>query len=114
MRTKDENAIVTAEAAMVVPWLLLAGLLLINIISIGITQVELVDASREAARMIARGDDTSAAFANAKKLAPTNTQFTKSNSDGFITVVANKKVSIMGGWYSLNLEAEAVTTAEQP
>lgn len=105
---------VTAETAMVLPGLLLSGLLLVNVISIGITQVELVDASREAARMIARGDDTSAAFANAKRLAPANTEFTKTTSDGFITVVANKKVAIMGGWYSIDLEAESVTTAEQP
>ena len=114
METRNEKAMVTAETAMVLPGLLLAGLLLINIISIGITQVELVDASREAARMIARGDDTSAAFANAKKLAPANTRFTKNSSAGFVTVVANKEVSIMGGWYSLNLEAQAVTTTESP
>lgn len=114
METRNENAMVTAETAMVLPGLLLAGLLLINIISIGITQVELVDASREAARMIARGDDTSAAFANAKKLAPANTQFTKTNAAGFVTVVANKEVAIMGGWYSIDLEARAVTTVEQP
>ena len=52
---RRERGMVTAETATIAPFLMVVVLLLMWVVSLGITQVRLVDASREAARVMARG-----------------------------------------------------------
>src|SRR4051794_41732821 len=54
---RDEAGAVTAEAAVVLPVLLLFTLGLVWLVSLGATQVRALDAARETARAVARGDD---------------------------------------------------------
>ena len=53
---RRERGMVTAELAVVAPFGVALTLLLLWIVSLGLTQVRLVDASREAARVMARGE----------------------------------------------------------
>ena len=61
---------VTAEAAVVIPSLFVVlALMLAVVITVG-AQLKVIDASREAARLAARGDSTRAVVDAAKRLAP--------------------------------------------
>lgn len=46
---------VTAETVVVLPFVLLVAFVLVWLVSLGVTQMRVADASREAARLIARG-----------------------------------------------------------
>lgn len=59
-RLRDEAGAVTAEAAVVVPVLLLVTIGLTWLVALGATQVLALDAARETARAVARGDDVAA------------------------------------------------------
>ncbi len=61
---------VTAETAMVVPFLVALTLVLAAAAMVGITQVRLVDAAREGARMAARGDDRRAVVEGVEGMTP--------------------------------------------
>lgn len=58
---------VTAEAAAVLPLVTAFSLVLVWMVSLGIAQVRVVDAARDAARSVARGDDDAAASAAARR-----------------------------------------------
>ena len=60
----------TAEAAIVVPIMAAFALALVWLITLGIAQVRAVDAARDAAREMARGDDAAAAVSAARRTAP--------------------------------------------
>ncbi len=53
---RDERGAVTAETAMVLPVLVLFAVGLAWLVGIGVAHVRCVDAAREAARAVARGD----------------------------------------------------------
>ena len=53
--TRRERGMVTAEMAVLAPFGVAFGLLLLWIVSLGFTQVQLVDAAREAAQVEASG-----------------------------------------------------------
>ena len=57
MRTRNETGAVTAEAAVVLPVLVLFALGLAWLVALGATQVRALDAARETARALARGED---------------------------------------------------------
>ena len=61
---------VTAEMAVLAPFGMVFGLLLLWVVSLGFTQVLLVDAAREAARLVARGEPVAAASDVARRHAP--------------------------------------------
>jgi TadE-like protein len=63
------RGMVTAEAALVLPMLALFALVLVWLLSVGVEQVRVVDAARDAARAVARGDDDAAAEAAARRTA---------------------------------------------
>ncbi|HKE69850.1 MAG TPA: TadE family type IV pilus minor pilin [Nocardioidaceae bacterium] len=58
---------VTAEAAMVIPVLLLVTVALAWLVTLGIAQVRCLDAAREAARLAARGEPPGAVTAAAQR-----------------------------------------------
>src|SRR4051794_15528745 len=66
-----ERGAVTAELAMAVPLLLALTIGLVWLLTLGTAQVRMVDATREAARALARGDSAEDALARARVVAPT-------------------------------------------
>jgi hypothetical protein len=62
-------------------------------VSIGISQVLTVDAARDAARALARGDDTDAATAAALRSAPEGARVTYSTSAGTVTATVSVRAS---------------------
>ena len=69
-RRRDDAGAVTAELAEALPVLLALTVVLVWLVGLGAAQVRVVDASREAARVVARGDDESQAVALALRIAP--------------------------------------------
>lgn len=60
---------VTAEAAAVLPLVSVVALALVWVVSLGIIQVRVVDAARDAARAVASGEDDRTATAAARRTA---------------------------------------------
>ena len=93
---RDERGAVTAELALGLPVLLAVTAALAWMLAVGVAQVRVVDSAREAARMLARGDNLASAeqVAKAFRLVTTdpNVQAIFVNIFGGITrgdVVAN-------------------------
>lgn len=84
--TRRERGMVTAELATIAPLAVAFAFLLLWIVSLGLTQVRLADASREAARMIARGEASQAARAVASRQAPDGASVHVRTRDGLVEV----------------------------
>ena len=69
-RARCERGAVTAELALGLPLLVALTVGLVWLLALGAAQVRVIDAAREAARAVARGDDVSAARAVALRIAP--------------------------------------------
>ena len=109
---------VTAEMAVLAPFGMVFGLLLLWVVSLGFTQVLLVDAAREAARLVARGEPVAAASDVARRHAPPGATVTVSEHDGLVTVQVSARsrlplpvLSHVGG---RTLAASAVSADEEP
>jgi Flp pilus assembly protein TadG len=66
----DERGAVTAETALALPVLAAVLLALVWLLTLGLTQMRVTDAAREAARAAARGDGTARAEQLARTAAP--------------------------------------------
>lgn len=104
---RRQRGTVTAEAAIVLPLMSAFCLALVWMVSIGISQVRAVDAARDAARAIARGDDQPAAAAAARRTAPDGSEVTFSESGGTVTVEVSVRVS-PPGWLLVPLPTVTV------
>jgi hypothetical protein len=85
-RRAEERGMVTAEMAVLAPFGFAFGLLLLWIVSLGFTQVQLVDAAREAARLVARGESVAAASEVARRHAPPGAEVRVTADEGLVTV----------------------------
>lgn len=65
-----ERGMVTAETAMVLPFVVLVAIVLVWVVSLGVTHMRIADASAEAARLVARGESADAAREVAQSLVP--------------------------------------------
>ena len=90
---RDQRGTVTAEAAMVLPLVAAFCLGLIWMVSVGIDQVRVVDAARDAARSLARGDDQGTAAAAARRTAPAGSRVTFKESGATATATVSARVS---------------------
>ena len=115
--TRNDRGMVTAELAMLIPFGMAFGFLLLWIVSLGVTQVRLVDSSREAARMLARGDSPSEAKFAAMQHAPAGATFRFTTSGGFVTVTVAAKsrmaLPIFKHVGSVSLKARSVSANEE-
>lgn len=113
-----ERGMVTAELAMIAPFGLAFTLLLVWIVALGITQVRIVDASAEAARMVARGDPVSAATALVERNAPHGARLTVGTEQGIVTITVTARseppIPFFHGIASKTLTARAVAVQEEP
>ena len=69
-RPRSDRGAATAELAMVLPLLVAVTIGLVWLLAIGSAQVRAVDAARETARAVARGDSESEAVARGAQVAP--------------------------------------------
>lgn len=106
---RGENGMVTAELAVIVPFGVAFAFLLLWVVSLGITQVRIVDSSREAARMIARGDPVATAVSVARRDAPEGAKVKTLADDGFVTVTVSARSAMPVPFFS-GLGARTMTT----
>ena len=114
-RTEDGAA--TAELALGIPLLVALTAGLVWMLAVGAAQVRVVDASREAARAVARGDDTAAAEAVALRIAPDGARVRLLVGDTRGLVTTSARVSGPGGLLAslpgVTVSAEAVALVEE-
>ncbi|WP_240044530.1 TadE family type IV pilus minor pilin [Nocardioides albidus] len=107
----------TAELALALPVLLALTTGLVWLLAVGVAQVRTVDAAREAARALARGDDAGEALALGERVAPDGVRLTVARSGERVVVRARGRVRGPGGLFGsipgATLQAEAVAIAEE-
>ena len=69
-RVRSARGAATAELAMVLPLLVAVSIGLVWLLAVGAAQVRVVDAARETARALARGDDEATAVGRGLDVAP--------------------------------------------
>lgn len=115
---RGERGMVTAELAVIIPFGVAFAFLLLWVVSLGVTQVRLVDASREAARMVARGDSVATARTTAQRDAPRGAKVSATSADGFVTVTVTADSSVPIPFFShigrRTMRATAVAADESP
>ncbi len=118
MRGRRADGTATAELAVVAPFALALVVLLLWVASLGLTQVRLVDAAREGARVVARGEPERTGEALVRRLAPAGTTVRTEESDGVVTVTvrlqARAPVPFASSVGSRTLTATAVAAVEPP
>ena len=111
VRRRESGGMVTAEAAAVLPLVALVALALVWVVSIGIAQVRVVDAARDAARAIARGDADRTAAAAARRTVGGPASVAIHHRDGLVSVTVSQRATAPG-WLlipmpSVTIRAEA-------
>lgn len=108
---------VTAELALGLPLLLAVTTGLVWLLSVGAAQIRTVDAARETARAVARGDDEGAAVAVGERVAPDGVRVAVHTQSGRVVVRATGHVPGPGGLFGflpgVDVHAEAVAVAEE-
>ena len=114
---RGEAGAATAELALGIPLLVALTTGLVWLLALGAAQVRVVDASREAARAVARGDDQSTAVGLARRIAPDGARVQVSVSDGEVQVTTRARVrgpgGLLRGLPGVTVEAEAVAVTEE-
>jgi Flp pilus assembly protein TadG len=113
---RDQRGAATAELAMAVPLLVALTVGLVWLLSVGLAQIRMVDAAREAARAAARGETTAQAEAQAQEVAPVGTRVELSTAGDQVTVTVTGSSRPPGGLLgflpAVTLQAQAVTAVE--
>ena len=85
-------------------------------LAVGVAQVMVVDASREAARMLARGDSPDQAEAVAVRIAPGGADVAVQHEGDWVRVVTTAEVrapaSVLGRFAAVTVRSEAVAVVE--
>jgi Flp pilus assembly protein TadG len=115
-RRLGERGAATAELALGIPLLVALTAGLVWMLAVGAAQVRVVDASREAARAVARGDDMSAAQEVALRIAPERARVRIEVGDTEVSVVTSARIPGPGGLLAslpgVTVTAEAVALVE--
>ncbi len=115
-REAVDRGAATAELALVLPVLVSLTVGLVWLMSVGLAQARTVDAAREVARAVARGDDTGAAVDRGERIAPDGVGFSVRRDAELVVVRATGRVAGPGGLFArlpgAELEAEAVALEE--
>lgn len=116
--SRTQRGAVTAEAAMVMPVLVLTVLGLVWLLTVAVAQVRITDAAREVARLVARDEAREVALARGREVAPPGTEFQV--SQGARDVVVEVRLDLEGPAAVLRLlpgvglDARAVAARESP
>lgn len=115
-RAREDRGAATAELALGIPLLVALTVGLIWMLAVGAAQVRVIDASREAARAVARGDDVRSAEAVALRIAPEQARVRIEVGDSQVVVTTSARVSGPGGLLSslpgVTVTADAVALVE--
>ena len=115
-RCRDERGAVTAELALGIPLLIAVSVVLVWMLSVGTAQVRVVDASREAARALARGDDPALAEAVARQIAPEGASVRITVEGDRVAVTTTVRVrppgGLLGGLRGVTVSERAVAIRE--
>lgn len=116
-RLRSDRGAATAELAMVLPLLVAVTLGLVWLLAVGSAQVRAVDAARETARAVARGDSVSDAVARGQRVAPPGSRVGVHDDGGQVTAVVVGRVAGPGGLFArlpgATVSAEAVAAVEE-
>ena len=109
---------VTAELATIAPFAVAFAFLLLWVISLGLTQIRIADASREAARMIARGEAVQDAEEIARSHAPAGARVSVDTESGAVTVTVTARSRMPLPFFanvgSQELDSASVAAVESP
>jgi Flp pilus assembly protein TadG len=94
--TRDDRGMVTAETAVVLPVLVAVTLAMVWLLTLGVAQMKVTDAAREAARALARGEPADRAVELAERAAP-GASVTIQHDEGMVVVTVRQAVSPPGG-----------------
>ena len=97
MRRRGERGAVTAELALTLPLLLAVTVGLVWLLAVGAAQVRTVDAAREVARAVARGDDPAEAIARGEQVAPDGATVDVTHAGGQVRVTVTASAHGPGG-----------------
>jgi hypothetical protein len=115
-RGGDERGTVSAEAAVVLPTILLFAVGMAWLVSIGVTHVRAVDAARETARAVARGEPTGAGAAVGGRVAGPGSSIHVERDGTVVVVTVTSPVRGPGGLFgfvhTLDVHAQAVAVLE--
>ncbi|MBZ4318213.1 TadE family type IV pilus minor pilin [Streptomyces huiliensis] len=111
MRRSDEGQ-VTAEAALVLPALVLVGIALIWGLVAASAQLQCVDAARAGARAAARSDPGPAVVAAARSAAPAGARVALTREGDLVRVRVEARAAGPGP-LAVRLDGEAVALAEE-
>ena len=101
---------------MTLPLLMAVTIGLVWLLAVGAAQVRAVDAARETARAVARGDAADAAVARGERVAPPGSAVTVHVDGGEVTAAVEGRVSGPGGLFDLpfaRVSADAVAATEE-
>lgn len=116
-RRRSARGAVTAELALGLPLLLSVTVGLVWLLAVGAAQVRTVDAAREAARAVARGDDPGAAVSMAERIAPEGVAVTVASAGDEVIARASGQIDGPGGLFRFlpgaDVHAEAVAHIEE-
>lgn len=98
-RLRSERGAATAELALGLPLVLTVTVGLVWLLAAASAQIRVVDAAREAARSMARGDSESAARAVGSSIAPTGAAIEMELAGGRVAVTASARVDGPGGLF---------------
>ncbi len=104
---------------MALPVLVLLTLALAWIVCLGVAQVRVVDAARETARALARGEDEGQGIAWGRRIAPDGARFAVRRDGALVVVAVAARVSGPGGigsvpWFDATAEAVAAVEPGPP
>jgi Flp pilus assembly protein TadG len=112
----SERGAATAELALGLPILVAVTIGLAWLLSVGVAQIRTVDAARETARAVARGDNVSEAVARGRRIAPEGARLTVTTTGGQVVATASGRVPGPGGLFAflpgVEVSAEAVAVDE--
>jgi hypothetical protein len=107
---------VTAEAAVVLPVLVLFAVGLAWLVALGATQVRALDAARETARALARGDDAATGVGLGRRVATPGARITVRDAGDTLEVTVDAPVRGPGGLFAFvpayHVRASAVAAQE--
>jgi Flp pilus assembly protein TadG len=116
-RDRDARGAVTAELALVLPLFVAVTIGLVWLLAIGADQLRAVDAARETARALARGDAPEAAIGVGEQVAPDGSTVRVSTRGGQVYVTVTGEAAGPGGIFDAlppaELHAEAVAVVEE-
>ncbi len=114
---RNERGAVTAETVMVLPMLLAVTAGMMWLLAVGGGQLRMIDAARETARALARGDDRASAIALGARIAPEGARIAVTRSGDRFTVAAVGAVRGPGSLFdfvpAVQLRAESVALVEE-